>query len=231
MIDLSKRSQKKEMLDSDDIPFHLIAANMKELNIINTLLGGHAITIAGVHRLIGNRKEINICEIGCGGGDNLYAINKYCKKNNITASYIGIDLKPECISYARTKYPSLNCTWVAADYRAAKFPKPDIMFNSLFCHHFNNEELKDMMGWMHSNSKLGFFVNDLHRHWLAYYSIGWITKIFSKSALVKHDAKLSVARAFKQNELADIVRNAGLQKFDLQWKWAFRFLLVVTHAN
>ena len=43
-MNLQKRSYKKELLDSDDIPFQDIKRNMQELNFINTWLGGHDVT-------------------------------------------------------------------------------------------------------------------------------------------------------------------------------------------
>ena len=48
MIDLSQRSNQKELMDADDIPFADMAQTLKELNIINTRLGGHAITLRGI---------------------------------------------------------------------------------------------------------------------------------------------------------------------------------------
>ena len=70
-MNLTQRSYQTELLDKDDIPFEDIKKNMQELNFINTWLGGHSITIKGLQKLIQNRKEIAVCEIGCGGGDNL----------------------------------------------------------------------------------------------------------------------------------------------------------------
>jgi hypothetical protein len=57
MIDYSVRSYKKEILDDDDIPFADIRQNMKELNFINTYLGGHSIQLKVSKRyyLTGNR--------------------------------------------------------------------------------------------------------------------------------------------------------------------------------
>jgi hypothetical protein len=79
---------------------------------------------------------------------------------------------------------------------------------------------------MRSNSTIGFFINDLHRHPLAYHSIKWITKIFSKSYLVKNDAPLSVLRGFKRKEWKGLFQQAGIDNYELQWKWAFRWLIV-----
>ena len=62
MIDFKTRSLQKELLDKDDIPFADIRQNMMELNIINTLLGGHSITIKGVKALlIGTNTTPIIC--------------------------------------------------------------------------------------------------------------------------------------------------------------------------
>jgi 2-polyprenyl-3-methyl-5-hydroxy-6-metoxy-1,4-benzoquinol methylase len=234
MISLRNRSYQKELLDNDDIPFADIRQNMKELNTVNKWLGGHKITISGVQSLIKNykfNKPLTICEIGCGGGDNLKAIHNYCIGKNIPVSFIGIDIKTECIEFARQQYPELNSTWITNDYRETGFgdQKPDIIFSSLFCHHFSKADLKTMLHWMQQNSTTGFFINDLQRHWIAYYSIKWITRLFSRSYLVKNDAPLSVARGFTKNEWIEIFRSAGMRNFSIQWKWAFRYLITCRH--
>ena len=93
MINLRHRSHKKELLDNDDIPFSDIKINMQELDSINRKLGGHQITLKGIKSLLAgcsNKTSLTICEIGCGGGDNLNAISKFCNKNNIAANFIGI---------------------------------------------------------------------------------------------------------------------------------------------
>jgi len=82
-INLHNRSYKKELLDEDDIPFKDIRKNMQELNTINIWLGGHAITLSGFKKLLGKRRSIHVCEIGCGDGNNLYQLYKWCRENNV----------------------------------------------------------------------------------------------------------------------------------------------------
>lgn len=226
-MNFSERSDKPELLDLADIPFNDIQRNMAELNVINTYLGGHHITIEGIKKFINGKKEISICEIGCGGGDNLLAIRSYCSKRNIFTKCMGIDINPDCITFAKKKLPDRGFFFTTSDYRKYFFEeKPDIIFTSLFCHHFNNEELISMLQWMESNSGLGFFINDLHRHALAYYSIRILTRLFSKSYLVKNDAPLSVLRGFTRKDWEQLLQSAGLAAYSLQWKWAFRWLIV-----
>lgn len=206
---------------------------MEELNFINTHLGGHKITLAGLQWLLASlpetSKEVVICEIGCGGGDNLIAIEKWYAGRNRSARFIGIDINPNCIAVARSKMPTSRANFITSDYALADFAndKPDIIFSSLFCHHFTNEALLSMLFWMNTNAKLGFFINDLHRHPLAYYSILVLTKIFSRSYLVKNDAPLSVLRGFTRKEWESMLESAGIRKYDIIWKWAFRYLITV----
>ena len=227
---LSARSYQKELLDGNDIPFADIRQNMRELNFINTYLGGHAITISGFRSLLGNRKSISVCEIGCGGGDNLLAIYHWCQRHGINASITGIDYNKECIQVAREQLPAAAAL-ICSDYKAVNFndQRPDIIFSSLFCHHFTEPELVFMLQWMREHSVTGFFINDLHRHFLAYYSIKMLTGLFSKSYLVRHDAPLSVQRGFSRKEWQLLLQQAGLPEYEIAWKWAFRWLITSRH--
>jgi len=222
------------LLDRDDIPFEDIKENMKELDFINKYLGGHTITIHGFKTIMREARKpkmiISICEIGCGGGDNLRVVKKYCERKKIAAEFTGIDINPHCIEFARSRRENDGFMFHCSDYKLVKFrQKPDVIFCSLFTHHFTDEEIPEILNWMKKNSRVGFFINDLHRHPFAYYSIKWLTKFFSKSYLVKNDAPLSVLRGFKRKEWEKINAQCSTLNFQLKWKWAFRWLL--TYIN
>ena len=229
------RSLQKELLDGENIPFDDIRQNMNELDFINSHLGGHRITLSGIKALIHNNQKMNnplhICEIGCGGGDNLRVIKFYLDKKGIPATYTGIDMNPHCVTYAKSRNENTGISFICSDYRQVTFTsKPHIIYSSLFCHHFSNQALAEQWQWMYERCSLGFFVNDLHRHPLAYYSIKWLTNWFSKSYLVKNDAPLSVLRGFHRSELADLQKALGSGAISIQWKWAFRWLIICKHA-
>jgi 2-polyprenyl-3-methyl-5-hydroxy-6-metoxy-1,4-benzoquinol methylase len=230
MPSFKQRSYKKELLDSDAIPFEDIKRNMEELEFINRRLGGHAITLQGLATLTGkasSRMPLHIVEIGCGRGDNLKAIGKWAAEKNIPVHLQGIDINPECIAWARQQERNQGIEFLQSDYKKVAFTqKPDIIFSSLFCHHFTDEELVFMLSWMRQHSRMGFFINDLHRNVLAYYAIKILTGIFSKSYLVKNDAPLSVLRGFKRKDWTAIFKKAGISQYTCQWKWAFRWLLI-----
>jgi 2-polyprenyl-3-methyl-5-hydroxy-6-metoxy-1,4-benzoquinol methylase len=230
MVNLFHRSYQKELLDSNEIPFEDIARNMRELNFINKYLGGHSITLRGFKKILSinnfRGRDLIICEIGCGGGDNLQVIDQWCRRKKLRLRTIGIDINPDCIAYASAMFKDPLAEWISSDYKMVSFTeKPDIIFNSLFCHHFDDDQMIEILRWMKEHSRLGFFINDLHRNSLAFYAIKWLTRLFSKSYLVKNDAPLSVKRGFKRNELKNFLNRAGIGDYTIDWKWAFRWLI------
>jgi 2-polyprenyl-3-methyl-5-hydroxy-6-metoxy-1,4-benzoquinol methylase len=227
-MDFSERSKEYELLD--EMEFKIAAndlyKNLSELNFINTHLGGHSITLKGFQKLykrMGSPNKVSVLEIGSGGGDNLFVLQKFALRNNFEIELVGVDAKNECTNYAQEKYPNIQfVTSLYQNYTPQK--KPDIIFNSLFCHHFSDVEIIEILQWMQTNSRMGFFINDLHRHPLAYYTIRLLTRLFSKSYLVKNDAPLSVLRGLNKKEWVQIIKNANLSA-KVQWKWAFRYLI------
>lgn len=226
--DFSRRSPEKELLDGEGIPFPDIERNMQELDFINTWLGGHSISITGLAAFTHGRQRIYVCEIGCGGGDNLRALSQWCGKRGIDLRVTGIDSNAHCVEVARKRWSGDNAEWVHADYRDISFGdrKPDILFSSLFCHHFADEELVFQLRWMEEHATMGWFINDLQRHPIAYYAIRLLTAWFSSSYLVKNDAPLSVLRGFSRKEWESLLRQAGTGAYAVRWKWAFRWLVV-----
>lgn len=230
MLSFKQRSYKQELLDGTDIPFEAIKRNMQELDFINRKLGGHEITLDGIAELIKNAMHFNntlfVVEIGCGGGDNLRAIKEWANHTQLKVQLAGIDKNKECIVFAKTRKGNEKIDFIQADYKEVVFDKkPDIVFSSLFCHHFTDDEVVPMLVWMKQNSAIGFFINDLHRHFLAFYFIKIMTTLFSKSYLVKNDAPLSVQRGFVKQDWKRLLAAAGEKKFTIQWRWAFRWLI------
>jgi 2-polyprenyl-3-methyl-5-hydroxy-6-metoxy-1,4-benzoquinol methylase len=225
-ISFKTRIHQEELLDDLSVPFADIAINMKELDTINTLLGGHAITIKGIEKLIENKTNLTVCEVGCGGGDNLKAIYNWARKKNISLQLAGLDYNKNCIQYAK-QTQSFPCEWIEENF-LTHTKQYDIIFCSLFTHHFKTEQLKNILLQMKSQSKIGIIINDLHRHPIAFYSIKFLTKVFSKSYLVKNDAPLSVLNGFVIKEWKEIFSSLQM-KASIQWKWAFRHLILYKH--
>lgn len=174
--------------------------------------------------------KLTIADLGCGGGDMLMVMADWAAKRKIDAQFIGIDANDFMINFGMkrtTQYP--NISYLHQDIYTEEFKSKsfDIVTMTLFCHHFSDESLVTILKQLKKQTRLGIVINDIHRHWFAYHSIAWITKLFLKSYLVKNDAKLSVWRAFVREDLEKIIQKAGFTKYSIRWKWAFRWEVVL----
>jgi SAM-dependent methyltransferase len=228
-MNFEKRSTLPELLDDDQIPKADLFRNLRELETINTLLGGHAVSLKGLEQLVNkDEKILSVIDLGCGGGDLLYTIQRWAMRKGITVKLAGLDAKPEAFDYIRQRFPSLkdiDCYPVTFAQATEIVPEYDIAIAALVHHHLYHPDIEQLLRLMHS-ARRGFVINDLHRHPMAYYSIKWLTALLSKSVLVKHDAPLSVAKAFSKNELQALLHSVGIDRYHITWEWAFRWLVV-----
>lgn len=224
----TNRSYELELLDAPNIPKELLFKNLRELDVVNRLLGGHAITLFGIKKLVVDKtKTYRIVDIGCGGGDAMKQIAKWTKKNNFKVELIGVDMNADAIAFMKDECKEFsNITGIVIDYRdyLKSNTDIDIVHCSLFCHHLKDDELIELFQYLNGHAKVGFVINDLQRHWFAYYSIKFLTRLLNGSTLVKNDAPLSVLRGFRKEELNTILQKAGVKNFSVGWQWAFRYL-------
>ncbi len=222
---LKSRSLEKEILDGNNYSKEELFQNLKELEIINSKLGGNKINKKGFQNLSKNKEQLRVLEVGCGGGDNLSFLQKKFPNNQ----FYGSDINPYCIEYSN-KNRKANLEFFLQDAFELT-EKYDIIYNSLFCHHFSDDELVIQIKKLYQLSNLGLFINDLERNPIAYYSIKFLSKIFSKSRLVKNDAPLSVKRGFKKREWEVILKKAGITNYKIKWCWAFRWLIIIPNES
>ncbi len=229
MRDFNHRSTAIEIMDDFELPNTQIDPVLRELQTINKLLGGFSV-FYNAFKKIKLQNGDTISDWGCGGGDSLQVLAKYFKNQNLTLNFIGIDATPAAVQFAKQTHKNFkNINFILADVLKADF-KPaqfDVVISSLFTHHFDNESWVLLLQKMVYASKKAVVVNDLHRHWFAYYSIGWLTQLFSKSLMVKNDSKLSVLRSFKRKELINLLHEAGIYTFTIKWMWAFRWQIII----
>ncbi|MEM9328555.1 MAG: methyltransferase domain-containing protein [Bacteroidota bacterium] len=230
MPDLKYRSSGIELMDDLNCKGEVVDQTLRELDVINKWLGGDNISIRAVQELLDNVDQpITFLDLGCGGGDILIALAKWGRKHHKQIQFIGIDANPAIVAYARSNckdYPEISFRCINIFDQEFATLQCDILHCCLFTHHFTSEELSKLLGQFRQQASLKVIINDLHRHTLAYHSIKWLTKLFSKSPMVQHDAALSVARGFLKSELQDLLKGAQIDQYRLAWRWAFRWELI-----
>ncbi len=230
MLNLSIRSQLPEDMDQANAPIEAIEQSLREIEVINKWLGGYNVILNALEQLPWPDRTMTIMDLGSGGGDTLRAIAAWAIKNNRSVKLIGVDRNSIMTEYAAarsTTFPNIDyITMSVFDARLLDM-KADITMNSLFCHHFDNDELVNLVRTMHRIASHSVIINDLDRHWLAYYSIKALTTIFSKTDMVKYDAPLSVARSLNRNEWKTILQQSGIINYSMRWKWAWRWQIII----
>jgi 2-polyprenyl-3-methyl-5-hydroxy-6-metoxy-1,4-benzoquinol methylase len=225
----TKRSDSTELLDEDDVKTDELFINLGELHVINKTLGGYKASASGLRKILQKRPHVRtVCDVGSGGGDFIRHMDKSVRKQRQLFFY-GVDNKKDCIGYAEINLADTpNKLLVCNDYRnlGPEFlKKVDVVHCSLFLHHLNDKEIVDFLVSCRQNNCI-LLCNDLHRHELAYFGIRLLTRLFSRSRLVKNDAPVSVKRGFKKRELESYLIAAGFQNYTVKWTWAFRYILV-----
>lgn len=229
MIDFSRRSTAHEMMDDFSLGHDTIDPIMDELEVVNKLLGGYRVFFNAFDQLELNDGML-ISDWGCGGGDSLRVIAKWARKRKLNLRLVGVDATGSAVQYARRQaaaFPEIS--FIHDDVLSDRLhPNQfDIVVSSLFTHHFQDREWIGLVRKMYECAKYAVVINDLHRHWFAYHSIGILTRIFSRSEMVKHDSKVSVLRSFKRHELETMLRQAGILRYSIKWMWAFRWQIIL----
>lgn len=229
MPDFSRRSTEDEMMDDFSLGHGIIDPIMDELEVVNAMLGGYRVFF-NAFKDLKLKDGMTVSDWGCGGGDSLRRIALWARKRDLNLRFVGIDATPAAVEYARENsvdFPEISYILsdvMSNDLRPNQF---DIVISSLFTHHFKDPEWIKLIEKMSDCASTAVIVNDLHRHWFAYHSIGLLTSVFSKSEMVKHDSKVSVMRSFRSADIKNMLIKAGIQKYTLRWMWAFRWQLCI----
>ena len=203
-------------MDDMSVDGEFLDRALRELTKINLWLGGHATSLKGIRTFtkhIPPLKILTILDVGAGGAANV----------KITS----FDLNQSACDYAARVHPSLQV--VQGSVLAIPFPHQsfDIVHASLFLHHFTESELHEILRSLISVARYGIVINDLRRSVFAYIGITLVTRLFSRSAMVKHDGPLSVRRGFTKKELQRLCAALSSASFTIQRRWAFRWLVCI----
>ena len=213
-------------MDDLSIQDERIDSALEELAVINTWLGGHSVSRAGVRMIlkrIPERDGVSVLDVGAGGSDFAKAVSPLRTGIRVTA----LDLNERACAYASRIYPDVRT--VRGSVLDMPFAKNsfDIVHASLFLHHFKDPELRRIVPELYALSRYGMVINDLRRSTPALAGISILTRIFSHSAMVKNDAPLSVRRAFDRDDIERICSYVPDGNIVIRRKWAFRWLVCI----
>jgi len=160
---------------------------------------------------------IRILDVACGYGDGLRKIEQWAHKRGIAVELTGLELNPDAtVIAAEATLASSRIQWITADVFAYMPPRPvHLVFSSLFTHHLSEENIVRFLQWMERHAKLGWFISDLSRAAIPYYSFQVFSKLARLDSFVQHDGPVSIARSFIPEDWKRMCAAAGLNDQDI----------------
>lgn len=220
-------------MDGPDFGREQVADTFRFLVPVNRLFGG-------IHPALGffqqesrawdPQKTYQILDAGCGAGDVALALAKWARRNGFQLQIDAVDKHPEAIELGRQKcqsYPEI--TFSCRDVLQHEGAEYDYVHASQFVHHFPNEEVVPLLLHFLAMCQRKVVINDLVRAPLAYVAT-WLFTLVT-SPVFRHDARLSVKRGFKLEELRKLLNDGGIHDFHLEGRFFYRFLLVLKKTS
>ena len=213
-LDFAHRLDASELMDQP-CSYEDFRDCLRDLAQVNFITLAYRPTLTWLKRALARSvtrsAPLQIVDVGCGGGDMLVHIQRWAQARDIAVDLTGIDLNPYAARAARELHPRDSAIrWITGDAFAYQPPKGiDIVISSLFTHHLSGTEIIEFLKWMEENARLGWFINDLHRHSGPYHLFGLLAKAARWHRFVQHDGPVSIQRSFRESDWQDLCRGAG----------------------
>jgi flavin-dependent dehydrogenase/2-polyprenyl-3-methyl-5-hydroxy-6-metoxy-1,4-benzoquinol methylase len=230
---LTQRAIAEELMDADDLDaatFHQVLADLTK---VNGLTLAYRPTLAFLRRVRDRfhqhrldrvlrrfpsarprfaRVPLRLLDVGSGAGDQIRKVMRHAGRHGYWIHHgVGIDLNPRSQALAMSMTPPpWPATFVTGDYRDVGGQEWDVIISSLVAHHMTHEQLVDFLRFMEAEAKLGWLINDLHRHRFAYLGFPLLARLMRWHPIVRHDGRLSIARSYRPHEWASILAEAGV---------------------
>ncbi len=229
MPDFSRRSSEPEWMDGADVSQEDFAGCLADLDRVNSLTLTRKPTLAFVGEALAAAPAGSapvVVDVGFGAGDMLRAIERLCQRKGHAARLIGIDLNPRSEPYARAHTAADSAIeWRTGDLYDWPEGEPlDLVISSQVTHHMDNAEIVQFLAWMEERTRLGWLVNDLHRHRFAYHGFRLLSWLMRWHPMVRHDGAISVLRSFTRAEWDRLLGSAGIEgEVAISWHLMFRY--------
>ena len=209
-----------ELLDGPLDDPDVLMGNLRDLRRVNRWLGGVALSRQALDALVGRQADtgtaITLLDVGTGGADIPMALLADWQRRERHLEVTAVDSRPEVLFAARMARPAIDrvrrLTLATADGRTLPYPDDsfDVVHASMVVHHLDPADAVALLREMRRVCRRGVVVNDLRRgrlYWLGAKFLTWLT---TRNRFTRHDAPLSVQRAYTTGEMRALLAVAGL---------------------
>ena len=226
------RSSQLEWMEAPGIEEQALTDCLNDLARANTLTFARPPTLQWLQRAtrgLAPGARFTLLDVGYGQGDMLRAVHRWARRRGFEPRLSGIDLSPWSATAANAATdPSWDIRYLVGDVFEHGAGEPiDFVISSLVAHHMDDETLVRFLAWMEANARRGWFINDLHRHPLAYYGFMALGRLTTLHPMVRHDGLISVTRAFTRRDWDRLLATDGAPRAAVEVAWRFPFRICV----
>ena len=210
---MKRLSNATELLDGP-LDATLLAGNLRDLRRVNRWLGGSRLSLDALlpfGRGASGRARMRMLDVGTGAADIPRFLVRATARRKPRLELRATDVRPEIVTQAQANVRGTDIDVELADIQDEADASFDIVHASLVIHHLEPSAAIDFLGHMRRVATTAVVVNDLNRGWRWLIGAWLVTRAFTRNEYTRHDAPLSVRRAYTADELVDLAHEAGLR--------------------
>ena len=227
-----RRSTEPEYLDGPLDPL-LLTANLRDLARVNRWLGGVDLSWRAIGPFLAAGATTRVLDVGTGAADVPHELLRRAGRRH-RLDVMATDVRTELVDAARATAAAGPSFEVRED-PVDRIDSPDASFDvahcSLVLHHLDSDGAVALLREMGRVATQAVVVNDLRPGWRWWLGAWVLTRSLTRNPYTRHDAPLSVRRAYSAEEVRILAGRAGLRlvaRYDA--RPAYRYALVFVHA-
>lgn len=220
-----RRTIARELMDGPVDDVGELEGNLRDIAFANARLGGSAPVVRALRRV--DAARLDVLDVGSGAADIPLALVRDASRRGVELSVTCLDRSEQMLALARrTAGDQRAVSFVCADGGALPFGDGafDVVICTLALHHFEPAGARALLRELRRVARIVPVVCDLRRSALAF-AATWLWSRTSRNRLTRHDAPLSVRRAYTPAEALALARDAGWRAPHVRREPFFRMTL------
>jgi 2-polyprenyl-3-methyl-5-hydroxy-6-metoxy-1,4-benzoquinol methylase len=229
------RATGDELIDTVPLSEAEVRSTLRWLRLTNRYFGGTSTILRHLASWTEGwptDRPMHLLDVGTGAADIPASAVAWARGRGLQVRVTAIDSAAGMATAARAavrKMPEIDVEQIDLFELAATGRRFDIVTASLFLHHMPPERTADAIAAIDRLAVRGVIISDLLRSPFTWAGVGALALV-TGNRIIRHDAPLSVRRAFRVSELSRLAAAAGLPHLRARREGHFRVSLAGAKA-
>src|SRR5260370_15237124 len=196
-----------ELMDRPQPVSPELERDLRSIRQLNRWFGSHRVVGRFMGRWVKPGASMRVVDVATGSGDIPRLIVDHARKIGAKVEVVALDRQSATLEIARKlsgDYQEIS--FVEANILEFKPDSYDLVLCSLALHHFSDEDAVRVLRRCRELSRKFVLLSDLRPAWLGMMGVYLLTALIFRAPMTRHDARLSIARAFSLSELVELAR-------------------------